>query len=53
MFRAERMKKALKDIRSLSSTYSGKHPDPLALTVLLAGIYHITDTALAKEKDND
>lgn len=53
VFRAEGMEKALKDIRSLSSTYSGKHPNPLALTVLLADIYHIADTALARENIND
>ena len=53
VFRAEGMEKALKDIRSLSSTYSGKCPNPLALTVLLADIYHIADTALSKENSND
>lgn len=52
VFRAERMKKALKDIRSLSSINSAMNPSPLALTVLLADIHHIADTALAKEKDN-
>lgn len=45
--------KALKDIRSLSSIDSAMNPSPLALTVLLADIHHIADTALANENSND
>lgn len=46
--RAERLEKALKDIRSLSSI----NHDPFALTVLLSDIHHIADTALAERNDN-
>ncbi len=53
VFNAEGMEKALKDIRSLSSINSAMNPNSFALTVLLADIHHIADTALAKEKDND
>lgn len=53
VFRAERMKKALKDIRSLSSINSAMNPSPLALTVLLGDIHHIADAVLSKEKGND
>ena len=49
VFSAEGMKKALKDIRSLSSINSAINPNSLALIVLLADIYHIADTALEKE----
>lgn len=52
LFSAERIEKALKDIRSLSSINSAMNPNPLALTVLLADIYHIADTVLSKEKQN-
>lgn len=51
--RAERMEKALKDIRSLSSINSSMNPNPFALTAMLGDIHHIADTALAKEKDNE
>lgn len=47
---AEGMEKALKDIRSLSSINSAMNPNSFALTVLLADIHHIADTALAKEQ---
>lgn len=46
--RAERMEKALKDIRSLSSINSAMNPSPLALTVLLGDIHHIADSVLTK-----
>jgi hypothetical protein len=49
----ERMEKALKDIRSLSSINSATNPNSFALTVLLADIHHIADTALAKGNRND
>lgn len=45
---AERLEKALKDIRSLSSINSAMNPNSFALTVLLADIHHIADTALAR-----
>lgn len=51
--RAERLEKALKDIRSLSSINSAMNPSPLALTVLLGDIHHIADAVLSKEKGND
>ena len=51
--RAEGMEKALKDIRSLSSINSAMNPNSFALTVLLADIHHIADTALSKENTND
>jgi hypothetical protein len=44
------MKKALKDIRSLSSINSAMNPSPLALTVLLGDIHHIADAVLSKEE---
>ena len=47
--RAERMEKALKDIRSLSSINAATNPNSFALTVLLADIHHIADAALSKE----
>ena len=50
VFSAERMEKALKDIRGLSSINSAMNPNSIALTVLLADIHHIADTALAKEQ---
>ena len=50
---AERLEKALKDIRSLSSINSAMNPSPLALTVLLGDIHHIADAVLSKEKGND
>ncbi len=50
VFNAEGMEKALKDIRSLSSINSAMNPNSFALTVLLADIHHIADTALAKEQ---
>ena len=53
VLRAERMGKALKDIRSLSSISSAMNPNSFALTVLLADIHHIADTALSKENRND
>ena len=43
----ERMEKALKDIRSLSSINSAMNPNPLALTSLLGDIHHIADAALS------
>ena len=46
----ERMEKALKDIRSLSIN-SVMNPNSFALTVLLADIHHIADTALANNND--
>lgn len=49
VFSAKRMEKALKDIRSLSSINSAMNSSPPALTVLLADIHHIADTALARE----
>jgi hypothetical protein len=51
--RAERLEKALKDIRGLSSISSAMNPNPFALTAVLAEIHYIADTALAKEKDNE
>lgn len=48
VLRAERMKKALKDIRSLSSINSAMNPSLLALTVLLGDIHHIADAVLSK-----
>lgn len=50
---AERLEKALKDIRSLSSinSASAMNPNSFALTVLLADIHHIADTALANNND--
>lgn len=53
VIRAERLEKALKDIRSLSSINSAMNPNSFALTVLLADIHHIADSVLAKESDND
>lgn len=53
VFSAERMRKALKDIRSLSSINSAMNPSPLALTVLLGDIHQIADAVLSKEKRND
>lgn len=50
--RAERMEKALKDIRSLSSINSTVNPDSFALTVLLADIYQIADAVLWKENSD-
>lgn len=49
VLRSEGLEKALKDIRSLSSSISR---DPFALTVLLSDIRHIADTALAERNDN-
>lgn len=49
--RAERLREALEDIRSLSSINSAMNPNPFALTALLAEIRYVADTALAKEKD--
>lgn len=49
--RAEGMEKALKDIRSLSST--AMNQNPFTLSAVLAEIHHIADTALAKENIND
>mgnify|MGYP001413923703 CR=1 FL=1 len=46
--RAQRLEKALKNIRSLSSINSAMNPNPFALTALLAEIHHIADTALAE-----
>ena len=53
VFRAERMKKALKDIRSLSSINSAMNPNSFALTAMLGDIHHIADAALSKENIND
>lgn len=53
VFSAERLEKALKDIRSLSSINSAMNPNSFALTVLLADIHHIADTALVKGDNND
>lgn len=47
VLRSEGLEKALKDIRSLSSSINR---DPFALTVLLSDIRHIADTALAERK---
>ena len=49
----ERLKNALKGIRSLSSIDSAMIPSPLALTVLLGNMHHIADAALTKENSND
>ncbi len=48
--RAERLEKALKDIRSLSSINSAMNPNPFALTALLAEIRYVADTVLTQEE---
>lgn len=45
----ERMEKALKDIRSLSSINSAMISNPFSLVAVLAEIHHIANTALSKE----
>ena len=53
LFSAERMEKALKDVRSLSSINHAMNPSPLALTALLGDIHHIADAALTKENRSE
>ena len=50
----ERMEKALKDIRSLSSSNSTVSSNPFAIITVLAEIHHITNAMLkARETSND
>jgi hypothetical protein len=49
VFRAEGMKKALKDIRSLSSINSAVSSNPFTPTAVLAEIHRIADAAMSKE----
>ena len=45
----ERMEKALKDIRSLSSINPTMTSNPFSLVTVLAEIHHIANTVLAQE----
>ena len=47
----ERMEKALKDVRRLSSINSTVSSNPFALIAVLAEIHHITNTVLSKEDE--
>ncbi len=51
--RAERLEKALKDIRSLSSMNLGIAPNPYELITVLAEIRHIAKTVLTQEDRHD
>ncbi|HEY8355390.1 MAG TPA: hypothetical protein VIK69_10310 [Methylophilaceae bacterium] len=45
----ERLREALKEIRSRSSMNLAMHPNPFELTALLGDIHQIADAALSKE----
>lgn len=48
---AERLREALKEIRSRSCMNLAMNPNPYALTALLGDIHQIADAALAKEDE--
>jgi len=53
VFRAERLEKALEEIRSRSCINLAMNPNPYELTALLGDIHQIASAALEEENSND